>query len=332
MNQQSPATRRAFTLLELLTVVAIIALLIGILVPSLSAARNQAKKAKTSALIGSITKANEVFHNEFSKYPQSRGENPFTPSGSGEFLSGAQWLSLQLIGADLEGPIKPDISNDSNNDGLIDYRDWLDWYGINGPPSREYTRLQPFITPEPDVVVAPFLYAERNPQVGDAPPEIGGPFTPGTPPAPGSVGRVPFLLDAFNKPLLYYRANAFAEVPYSTNRVIGKYDQTDNAVFTGSSSFGQTPISTPGWDLNGDGQKASGYESSLGDLGWSIGQTTYPEPGTFAAYVSDRNIFETTQSAAGGKLSPFRPDSFILISAGADGEYGTSDDIKNFGQ
>jgi prepilin-type N-terminal cleavage/methylation domain-containing protein len=28
---------------------------------------------------------------------------------------------------------------------------------------------------------------------------------------------------------------------------------------------------------------------------------------------------------------PYRPDSYILISAGADGIYGTSDDIRNFG-
>jgi type II secretory pathway pseudopilin PulG len=28
---------------------------------------------------------------------------------------------------------------------------------------------------------------------------------------------------------------------------------------------------------------------------------------------------------------PYRPDSYILISAGADGLYGTSDDIRNFG-
>ena len=27
---------------------------------------------------------------------------------------------------------------------------------------------------------------------------------------------------------------------------------------------------------------------------------------------------------------PYRPDSYILISAGADGEYGTGDDIRNF--
>jgi hypothetical protein len=29
---------------------------------------------------------------------------------------------------------------------------------------------------------------------------------------------------------------------------------------------------------------------------------------------------------------PHRPDSYLLISAGADGIYGTNDDIRNFGQ
>jgi hypothetical protein len=31
------------------------------------------------------------------------------------------------------------------------------------------------------------------------------------------------------------------------------------------------------------------------------------------------------------RVWPYRPDSYILISAGTDGIYGTNDDIKNFG-
>ncbi len=31
------------------------------------------------------------------------------------------------------------------------------------------------------------------------------------------------------------------------------------------------------------------------------------------------------------RVWPYRPDSYLLISAGADGLYGTPDDIRNFG-
>jgi hypothetical protein len=43
----------------------------------------------------------------------------------------------------------------------------------------------------------------------------------------------------------------------------------------------------------------------------------------FYDYISDPKIE--------AKAWPYRPDSYILISAGADGLYGTGDDIRNFG-
>ena len=42
-------------------------------------------------------------------------------------------------------------------------------------------------------------------------------------------------------------------------------------------------------------------------------------------------FYRNTQSDAGHRPpAPFRADTFILISAGWDGEYGTADDICNF--
>ncbi|MCH7591488.1 MAG: prepilin-type N-terminal cleavage/methylation domain-containing protein, partial [Planctomycetes bacterium] len=56
--------RPAFTLIELLTVVFIISLLIGLLIPSVNAARNAAKKAVTAKTLDSIKVGLEMFKND----------------------------------------------------------------------------------------------------------------------------------------------------------------------------------------------------------------------------------------------------------------------------
>ncbi len=63
--------RKAFTLVELLTVMAIIALLVGIAVPSLSAARKKAKETACRALINSIEQGLLMFRDDFGTYPSS---------------------------------------------------------------------------------------------------------------------------------------------------------------------------------------------------------------------------------------------------------------------
>ncbi|MCH8807449.1 MAG: prepilin-type N-terminal cleavage/methylation domain-containing protein, partial [Planctomycetes bacterium] len=71
------AAKPGFTLIELLVVIAIIVLLIGILVPALNAARDQAKKASSAARIKALGDGAEMFHKELDKYPRSAGTNPF---------------------------------------------------------------------------------------------------------------------------------------------------------------------------------------------------------------------------------------------------------------
>ncbi len=55
---------------------------------------------------------------------------------------------------------------------------------------------------------------------------------------------------------------------------------------------------------------------------------------SFYTYIWDARV-PLRPSASGTSLPmawPHRPDSYLLISAGADGLYGTDDDIRNFGQ
>jgi prepilin-type N-terminal cleavage/methylation domain-containing protein/prepilin-type processing-associated H-X9-DG protein len=56
-----PRQRRAFTLIELLVVVAIISLLVSILLPSLSAARENARRLKCSTNLRSIGQASQIY-------------------------------------------------------------------------------------------------------------------------------------------------------------------------------------------------------------------------------------------------------------------------------
>lgn len=76
----SRSKRHAFTLVELLVVVAIIALLISILLPSLSAARDQAKSIVCAAKLREISQGSSNYAKESS-------------SGSGEFLPGSPGTS-----------------------------------------------------------------------------------------------------------------------------------------------------------------------------------------------------------------------------------------------
>lgn len=65
----SRSIRRGFTLLELLTVVAIVAILAAIGVPTLAAARVSAAKARTRAQFAQWTLACAQFHQEYGFYP-----------------------------------------------------------------------------------------------------------------------------------------------------------------------------------------------------------------------------------------------------------------------
>lgn len=83
--------RRAFTLIELLMVIAIIGILAGILIPSVGAVRRQANVAASKSQLSSYVNAIQMFKSEYGFFPFISGATDETldlssGSESGEFI------------------------------------------------------------------------------------------------------------------------------------------------------------------------------------------------------------------------------------------------------
>ena len=87
--------KAAFTIIELLTVMSIIVILIGVLVPALSKVRIYAQKVKQMAQFNSMQSAIELFSNENDGYPPSGALD-----GAGPPYCGAMKLCEAMMGRD----------------------------------------------------------------------------------------------------------------------------------------------------------------------------------------------------------------------------------------
>ncbi|MFP4351710.1 MAG: type II secretion system protein [Puniceicoccaceae bacterium] len=69
MKTRQYRSKQAFTLIELLTVIAIIGILAGIIIPTVGAVRENAMKSKTKAMFSQWVSAMDLFRQDYGYYP-----------------------------------------------------------------------------------------------------------------------------------------------------------------------------------------------------------------------------------------------------------------------
>ncbi len=320
-DRAANGSRPGFTLIELLVVVAIITMLIGILLPTLSAARDKAKNVKTRAALKSYGEALEMYRNDNETDESSRVTNGYPPSAHAQdlteadtpYLPGACWLVRHLMGKDMKGYASPKAA------GSLPPTEWYDFNGDVPKVER----------------VGPYLESAKAVRVKDLP------QSPTNPQATwGNQREQQVLVGTFGYPVLYYVANPaqaqrtrahIATYGEPTNEP-GIYNFKDNGLFTGQctgtlATGGMCTMAS--WHFQGDDSHyLEFFGSEPPDRTLIMG-----EVGTFPYYILHKNLYESTLDPAAPQdvtTTPHRKNSFLLITPGKDGIYGSSDDVKNF--
>jgi prepilin-type N-terminal cleavage/methylation domain-containing protein len=116
----------AFTLIELLVVMTLIAILIGIGVPTFTSIMEQARKTQAKNEEQQIVAAVNAYYTDYGKYPLPAGAAADTTYGSGGTSNGELFFTLRAVtggtmnAADAANPrkivfIQPPVSKDQNN-------------------------------------------------------------------------------------------------------------------------------------------------------------------------------------------------------------------------
>ena len=288
----------AFTLIELLTVLSRVALLVGLLIPSLTVIRNSAKEAKQKAQFIEIGLALTAFRNDYGDYPPS--DQLSHDTGVADYC-GAQKLAEALLGRDLLG-FHPK-STWSATDPM--------WYPPS-PPGPTPVNL--------DQRKGPYLELGTESAF-----RLGGLFGPALAATTPQLAADRFVIcDSYGvkkvtiapgqtakagMPILYYKADTTKKKFDVTSIPPGSQD-----IYNFMDNFPLIQVAELA-----DGTQPPEPDHPLATLG---GMYLYSP----LYKIVDQKIFSATT-----KLWPHRPDSYILISAGMDGLYGTADDICNFG-
>ena len=297
---KSKAKKSGFSIIELLTVMSIIIILLGILVPSLGAVRRYARVVRQKGYFHDITKCLESFSIDHDGYPDSSYLNL---DGDAERYCGAMKLCEAMVGQDGMG-FHPDSLFDATDVAKL-YFNRTPLQNPDDPQGADRLNLQArqLCLQGEDVQVASMdnLFG-----VYGGP----GPFDP----------CCPVLCDVFKRtqlrigdkkagmPILYYKADT-SQLLHDIREIAG----------------GQ-PTYTSGKNIY---NYYDNYELIELGVPWTGEDHPYKTPPV--PKVEGQIFYEdTTDESVPTMDKPHKPDGYLLISAGWDAKYGTEDDVHNF--
>jgi type II secretory pathway pseudopilin PulG len=329
-------TKKGFTIIELLTVMSIIIILLGVLVPALNKTRRYAKTVVQRGQFHEISKGLELFRNDHSEnYPDSGAGDPCTPPVG---YCGAMKLCEAMLGQDGMGfnPLSH-FSADGIVDGVdiypFDLCTSTDPTVYSGPTATKpelatnlqsrikyvdaenvkAVRLQDLYTWDITTLGVSFYtptvtfqttnantypYSYPNTVIGDV---FLRADIKGAPRCQARAGQ------KVGMPVLYYKADTsklnhdYITVPDPGILNTNIYNFDDN--------YAITKLGCP-------------WEASAPPIGASHPMAN--DPRVFLKAITNTQVTSTPR--------PHKEDGYILLSAGWDGLYGTRDDVFNFSE
>ena len=295
-NLKQAEKRKGSTIVELLTVMCINVILIGLKVPALNRVRRFARDVQQKAQLKAMDAAVELFRNEFDGYPPSGALDPM-----GQAYCGSMKLCEALMGQDLLG----------FHTNSVFRRDGLDAAGKLPLYPPNIDAMTPALR-ESNLKArkGPFLPAENVPtsRLQDIYGSNIGPY----------LGTSFVICDVYARdmrsgqktgmPILYFKADTANS--YHDPNFVQAMNRTDSH----GNIFNY-------WDNQDLVLLGKPWQPSGGSAGTAAAHKM-ADPARFYRDTQSTQITTT--------MRPFRVDTFILISAGWDNEYGTADDICNF--
>lgn len=312
-----------FTIIELLTVMSIIVILISLLTPALNRVRRYSMDVKQRAQFHSIGVALDLFNSEFDGYPDSSRYDSSTANAE---YCGAMKLAEAMVGQDLKG-FNP--KSKFRRDGMdSDVPPITNLYPPNpGTGTPTYPAYLENLKSRKMYLELDNANAYQIKDIYDTTRLTNANFVVSSYVLCDSYNRVTNKTTGkkMGMPILYYKADTAKSAYPDGNTAPGtmatdgrkgiyiyNFDDNQQLIDMDNAGMPWLPPDTYVHHLATGGTTLDGLAIA--------GADAYPK--TFYDIIRDKKIDSGDR--------PCKADSYILISAGYDGDYGTKDDIYNF--